>query len=243
MKTTDSKFLEIKIDKKISVFIQAVKNTVEFDRPVFAINWFNTRWLWLYNIYNFLALRSVVKVQGKPFFKGLTQEVLHGEKEFRRDVLLIVEYPSSNAFKSMVESTYFQVVSLLRIAAVKSFGFGFFFPETTLNAPDKDDDSVYCFHHFSVADQTEIDRTLKQLKDIVNQSEFDVEPIFEGGLGAHLYSGNLKNKKQLPCLMDAAVVIKAKSNDALKQLIVQNDYQSLIQQTSHSFVAVVARVV
>lgn len=246
MESDNMGFLKAKINKSSSIFIQSIKDSSVLERPVYAINWFDTKQLWLYNFYNFLGSKSVLKVKGIPFFKGLTQEVIHGDKELRRDVLLIVNYPSCHAFKDMIENLYFQVVSLLRIVAVKSFGFGFFFPETTLDIPVKDDSSVYAFHHFTHSDDEGVDTaeaTLKQLKEVINNSTNNATLIFEGGIGAHLYSGDQVAKEQIPCIMDAGLVFKADSVETLKQLIAHDDYQALIKQTTHSFIAVMKRVI
>jgi hypothetical protein len=250
MKSDDVEVLQAKINKNSSIFIQPVNKAVSLDKPIYAINWFNTRQLWLYNLYNFLASKSLLKIKAAPFFKGLTQEVLYGEKHLRRDVVLIVAYPSCHAFKYMLESLYFQLVSVLRMAAVKSFGFGFFSPQDPLvfpeSLPEKDDNSVYCFHHFTVADGSSTTQVLMDLKQVIAceaSDNSDVTLIFDGGLGAHLYSGDHNNKEQIPCIMDGAIVIKANTVDTLKQLIARKDYQTVFEQTGHSFISTVKRVI
>jgi len=234
--------LKATISKKSSVFIQPVTEDITFDQRIYAINWFDTRQLWLYNFYNLLASKSVLKVKGIPFFKGLTQEVLHGDKELRRDVVLIVSYPTLHAFKGMLENLYFQLVSVLRMAAVKSFGFGFFVPQEKLAVPEKDEDSAYAFHHFSVNENDQQD-IIGQLKEIISKDAENASVIFDGGIGANLYSGDQTPTGKIPCLMDAAIVIKAQSDDVIKQLVTQDDYQTVIEQTKTSFIGLMKRVI
>ncbi len=95
------------------------------DGPLFAINWVDTRWPLLYSIYMGLASRLVRKIGGVPIFKGHTQQTLAGSEADARDILLIVRYPSASSFLSLVLSRTFQVVSLLRITAVRSLSFVF----------------------------------------------------------------------------------------------------------------------
>lgn len=243
MESDDVEILQATINKNNRVFIQPINSKVALDQPTYAINWFNTRQLWLYNLYNFLASKSLLKIKAAPFFKGLTQEVLYGEKHLQRDVVLIVAYPSCHAFKNMLESLYFQLVSILRMVAVKSFGFGFFFPQQELNLPKKDDRSVYCFHHFTIIDGRDVAQTLTALTQVIEHSSLDVELVFDGSIGAHLYSGNLQPQEKIPCIMDGAIVIKSTSVDDIKQLIAQKNYQTLINQTKHSFISTIKRVI
>ena len=114
-----------KLPGSLKAFIFRDTSLLEDDEPVYAINWFNTRSALVYDFYNFLAVRSVRKIGGKPFIKCKIDRSLTGDETLRRDVLLIVKYPSLKSFRSMMENTYFQIVSMLRNAAVSNFTFGF----------------------------------------------------------------------------------------------------------------------
>lgn len=125
MLKTSFDHITARISQSLQVHITATKPDARLDLPTYALNWFDTRSLCLYNTYNFLAASSVLSIKGLPFFKARVNQVLQGSDESRRDVLLIVRYPSAHAFKRMLESRYFQVVSVLRIVAVKHFTFAF----------------------------------------------------------------------------------------------------------------------
>ena len=109
----------------LKAFIFRDASLLKDDEPVYAINWFNTRSALVYDFYNFLAVRSVRKIGGGPFIKCKLEKTLIDDDTLRRDVLLIVKYPSLVNFRRMLESTMFQLVSLLRTAAVSDFTFGF----------------------------------------------------------------------------------------------------------------------
>ena len=244
MPSPKTKNLQASINKNTKVFIQSLHNEIKFDQPTYAINWFNTRQLWLYNIYNLLASRSVTKIKGVPFFKGLVKETLYGEDQYRRDVLLIVYYPSCYAFKSMLESVYFQLVSVLRMAAIKSFSFGFFLPQKKLKIPEPDQCSTYFFHHFSGNGIDENRHIINQLQQAINASQNNAKILFEGSVGAHLYSGDQHlSKEKIPCIMDAAIVVQAESINILKKIISDPSYQEVITKTQHSFIATLQRVI
>ena len=63
------------------------------------------------------------KIGGKVLFKGKCQQAISGNQELARHYLLIVNYPSGHRFLELLSDKLFQVVSVLRIAAVKRFSF------------------------------------------------------------------------------------------------------------------------
>ncbi|MDA2910832.1 hypothetical protein MYX04_07875 [Nitrospiraceae bacterium AH_259_D15_M11_P09] len=69
------------ITRGTKIVFEAVHDKDALTNPLFAINWFNTRSLWLYNIYNKLASRSLFRVGGKVLFKGRVTETLLGLPE------------------------------------------------------------------------------------------------------------------------------------------------------------------
>ena len=95
----------------------------EIESPLFAINWFDTRIAIVYHLYNLLAASRVFKIGGKVLFKGKCQQTISGNQDLARHYLLIVNYPSGHRFLELLSDKLFQVVSVLRIAAVKRFSF------------------------------------------------------------------------------------------------------------------------
>lgn len=109
------------LTKKISVSLEG--ENVEPGSPLFAINWFDTRFAILYHFYNSVAASRVFRIGGKVFMKAKVGRQLAGDSAMKRQFLLIVNYPSPEAFLNLVGDRVFQVVSLMRTAAVKHFSF------------------------------------------------------------------------------------------------------------------------
>ena len=95
----------------------------DLETPLFAINWFDTRVAWIYHVYNKLAAARVFRIGGRVFFKGRVGEQVGGNPELGRLFLLIVNYPSAERFLDLTADRIFQVLSVLRISAVKNFSF------------------------------------------------------------------------------------------------------------------------
>ncbi len=110
-----------KITGSITAEIHGELNEVE--SPLFAINWFDTRVAIIYHLYNLLAASRVFKIGGKVLFKGKCEQAISGNEELARHYLLIVNYPSGHRFLELLGDKLFQLMSVLRIAAVKRFSF------------------------------------------------------------------------------------------------------------------------
>ncbi len=109
------------LTKKIGVSLDG--ENVAAGSPLFAINWFDTRLSILYHFYNSMAASRVFRIGGKVFMKAKVGEQLAGDSAMKREFLLIVNYPSPEAFLSLVGDPIFQIISLMRTAAVKRFSF------------------------------------------------------------------------------------------------------------------------
>ena len=110
-----------KITSSITAEIHGDLNEVE--SPLFAINWFDTRIAFVYHLYNLLAASRVFKIGGKILFKGKCGQTISGSEDLARHYLLIVNYPSGHRFLELLSDKLFQLMSVLRIAAVKRFSF------------------------------------------------------------------------------------------------------------------------
>lgn len=233
----DHEDLQAKISRSSSVFIQSIDHDVPLNQPVYAINWFNTRLQWLYDFYNLLGASAVNKVDGKPFLKGRVKNILYGSEQFRRDVLLIVNYPGANAFKQMLESTYFQFVSLLRLIAVKDFNFGFSRQTgAAKNRTPARQNKVYAIHHYR--GETDIAENISNVT-----AEMGVEIYFSARMTSLLFMGDHSRAKvQVPCMMDGVVVLQADTDQQLADTIALDDYKTVIQQTQSSFIATLERI-
>ncbi len=139
--------IECKIAKDRTVIIKAVSPQISLKEPLYAVNWFDTKSKILYNLYNLLASKSVYKVGGKAIFKGIVLEKIQGKQEDHREMLLIVKYPSAYSFKSLIDSLYFKLVSILRIKAVLNFNFGFTKVYASSYKQIEDKAKTYAIHH------------------------------------------------------------------------------------------------
>lgn len=113
--------IERKITGSMTAEIQGKLDEIE--SPLFAINWFDTRIALIYHLYNLLAASRVFKIGGKALFKGKCLEKISGSPDLARDYLLIVNYPSGHRFLDLLADRQFQLMSVLRMAAVKRFSF------------------------------------------------------------------------------------------------------------------------
>ncbi len=233
----NAEVIKARISQNMSVFIRSVDADYALGEPVYAVNWFDTRLLWLYNFYNLLGGFSVRKVGGKPLFKGRVNKALYGDAETGRDVLLLVRYPAADNFRQMLESRFFQVVSLLRILAVKAFSFGFSRrTDATAAALNENADSAFAVHHY----RSKLD-IVGKLRPIA--SRFDVDIYFAGRITALLASGDaVEINEDVPCLMDGAVLLRAEYPDTIASLVKSDDYRKIIEQTSNSFIATMDRL-
>lgn len=234
----ESEILQARITKNVSIFIKSLDTTIPLNQSVYAINWFNTRFLWLYNIYNMLGSVAVKKVAGTPYFKARVKQVLYGEEKYQRSVLLIVNYPAAGNFKQMAENLYFKLVSLLRIAAVKEFTFGFSRRTDTgrHDMQNHETDKAYVIHHYRAADDI-----MPQIEGLIHQH--DVRVLFSARISSLLFSGDAAQPiEQIPCLMDGIVLLTADHISQIKNALADDNYQHLVQQTQSSFIATLKRV-
>jgi uncharacterized protein (DUF1330 family) len=230
--------IKVQISKNKSVHIKSINENIPLDQAIYAINWFNTSRLWLYNLYNLLAGISVKKIGGIPVFKARVNESLYGEKTFKRDILLIVKYPTASHFKKLVEKLFFQLVSVLRLASVNKFTFGFTHRSSIHDLPLKQwsKTSSYVIHHY-----TSEQDILKYLTPILEKHSIDV--FYAGRVSSLLYSGNGSiAKQQIPCLMDGLVILESEDYSKFKEAINSMAYQSLLSDTKSSYIASLERI-
>jgi len=227
------------VTKKIEVLVRANRHDVDLDSPLYAINWFSTKVAWLYHFYNFLAAPSVLKVGGSAFFKAKVTETLVDDNNGRRDLLLIVNYPGSQNFKALMESTYFKMVSMFRILAVTKFTFGFTHKISSDEESQKTEGLYYAIHHFKSAEDAKA-----TLDSIVNILTDDVSVKYTGQIVANLYTQEkTKEPKQVPNLMDAIIIVQAKTETALKALFQTADYQDIIEGLTSNHISLLNRII
>lgn len=240
---TDKIFLKQHIILGNHALIKQVQKDVGLDRPVYAVNWFDTRMKWMYDFYNLLAAQSVYKIGGKVFFKGQVIKKLAGSEEDSRNMLLIVNYPSGIRFMDLVKDKFFVLVSLLRELAVKDFSFGFTQRlDSQEPLPSKrsyfDKSKVYAMHHFRT--DKPVSEFLPRFHEIAAANAVNIH--YAGQISALLFAQNNQGKEtQVPCLMDGILLYEADREEPLETLISGEKYQAEIEKLESSYIALLKR--
>ena len=227
--------IKCEVTKSINVFIKAKNTNANLNEPLYAVNWFSTKIAWVYHLYNLLADRSLTKVGGSPFFKGKIIKTILDQDNTKRDFILIIRYPSGNAFKALMENTYFKMVSLLRMAAVKDFSFGFTSKQLG-NESSLSDNLSYVVHHFKTTNETIYSSFNEVLTD-------DISIKYAGEMVAELYSKPVdKEIKEVPNIMDGVVIYESKSEAPILNMIEGKQYQEIIKGLDSSYIGTVKRI-
>lgn len=229
--------IQAKIFKQIYVNIERLDASMPWSNKVHAINWFNTRSLPLYNFYNMAASRSVVAVGGVPIFKGRLTKRLLGTDEDQRSVLLLVQYPSPENFKTMLENTYFKLVSVFRSAAVKQFTFCL--SNKIVGDGDvleNDSNYHYAVHHFR-GESPVISKAQTAI------SSTDIEMVFASVKTHRLVSTNgAEDVTPVPDIIDGIMLFRAINSTALENTLQSDQYKSVVEDTDASFIALMNRL-
>ncbi len=234
---SESDTLRAKIFGEHYVSIRRTPLRTPWEQEVHAVNWFNTRAMFMYNFYNLIAGRSVARVGGEPMFKGRLIKTLHGNKADSRGVLLVVKYPSAISFGSMLENFYFKAVSIFRTVAVSSFTFCLTEANTkTKLANAKAESNSYLVHHFRGNQQV-----LADAKAVADCSP--IELIFSSFKSHDIVTVMAKQDEQpIPAVMDGFLLFRSKEPATLEGFVASNSYQGVIEATDTSFVGLLKRL-
>lgn len=226
----------IALNKKVSITVTNTNEAFSLDKPIHAINWFNLKSEWLYTFYNLLAYPHVRAVQGKGIFKGKMLEKWEGEEQFDRDYLLIVGYPKADNFLQMISNKIFLFKSLIRLASVKDFVFGFTYRFDDNDGTAKigrkykgsDKYLVHVFQNKSGATSTDYEM-LKRLA--TNNTTLYYGGIKAAYVGKSENNGELKNN---PFFVDGILVWSATNQQHLKKLIESDLYKRFKEEQEHN---------
>ena len=235
----------VSISKKTSVSITAVDDEINLDEPIWAINWFNLKNAKLYDFYNVLAFPHLRKAKGRVHFKGYIQEKAKGHEKFDRDMLLIVKYPSADAFLRMVSNKLFLLKSVVRIKSVSRFIFGFTKrigenPTPPSKAARYVGKNQYMAHLFqSEASMTE---ELSILTPLFTQ--YDIVLYFQGVKAATISRKDHQGQEQTqPFFVDGLLLLEAPSAAAFDRLMEDATYQTFKSKCSENNIYHVKRVI
>ena len=219
--------LELSSSDKVIIKLINDEPAISFDdsAAIFAINWFNLKSNFVYNLYGLLATKYVIKVSGKLFFKGNLIQQLDGDPTNCRKNLLIVSYPSPKHFLKLVSYKFFQFISIFRVFAVKQFCFAFsknIYSITTIEKKTFTKEQIYLVHHFK-GDKTGLMNNFDQLASTA--TEFSVKPFFCGVAYANLVRESSGVQRPVEFPMDGMILFSADSTKQLETFIACEAFQ------------------
>lgn len=235
----------IKINPKTQISITAENDRISLEQPLWTINWFNLKKAKLYNFYNILAFPHVKKAGARVHFKGYIKDKISGHSEFDREMLLIVMYPSAEAFLKMISSKLFLLKSIIRIKSVSRFIFGFTTrigetPEPPQKPARYVGKNHYLVHHFQ--SKTMDEEGLKSLTPLFRQ--YNITNYFQGLKAASLsHTDNSGNEQIQPFFIDGTILIESSNRDSFDQLLNDPVYLQFKENCTENNIYHVNRVI
>jgi len=236
--------MERRITRGTTVVLEAGAHEAALGHPLFAINWFNTRSLWLYDLYNAAAAGSVLKVGATVFFKGRLIETLAGSEEEARRVLLIVNYPSGERLLDLLSGKLFQVVSLLRMLAVRDFSFalnqrvdGPALPEQASRPFERG--RAWAVHHFS--SDTDVLDDLTALRTLAGSERLSLH-FASQKVAAVCTEADDGTRRPIANITDKVVLFEADTRDGLREALLSAAYREFCLAQHTSYVGLLDRV-
>lgn len=231
--------LSIEISATDKICIEPVSDDIvkPFDASasVYAVNWFNLKSSFFYNLYALLASKYVRKVSGKLHFKGTLINQIEGDKEISRENLLIVSYPSPTQFLKLVSFKFFQMISVFRIIAVKQFCFGF----TSRLEPALDSNNsfsfskqqIYLVYFFQGKKRGMLDHYQNILTTAKN---YQVGNYYSGLTSAKLVRVSSGKSQAANFNMDGILLFAADSEEQLEKFVEDENFQSFRESNSNN---------
>lgn len=228
------------ITSKLNVSVISTTADTQLDQPLWAINWFDLKRGWLYELYNWVVFNHVKKIGAYPIFKGQLSSVLVHNERLKREMLLIVKYPRAQAFLEMIAAKLFQLKSLLRTSSVKHFQFGF---TQKINTEDHKPTGLqykgklkYLVHVCEGGNQMDIQSLL------TFAAKKEVFPYFIGAKSAIL--GLQKSEKKLKTLdfmLSHVLVFSGFDTESLERFVHTDYYQQFMQSSKNNFIGMYER--
>lgn len=234
------KIITQKITTKIDASIICATAGTRLDQSLWAINWFDLRRAWLYDLYNKVVFNHVRQIGAYPIFKGELSKIIHNDERLRREMLLIVKYPNAQSFLSMIAQKAFKIKSVLRTSSVRHFQFGFMQKlnqeETRPTSLKYDGKLKYLVH--VLEGNTSID-TQSLIEFAANQEVF---PHFIGEksamLGTQRNGGKLRT---MDFMLNHVLIFSGFDSETLEAFIQTDFYQQFIQSQKFNFIGLYDR--
>ncbi len=227
--------LSTTVSKTEKVLIKPVVEHFDASADMCAINWFDLKRAWMYQLYGLIASRFVRKVSARLFFKGKLVKQLEGPEDRQRENLLIVCYPGARKFLDLVDFKIFQLASVLRLAAVRRFCFGF--TENMLEKADSKGASdkrfnkqqIYLVHHFQ-GDDGWLRENRQSL--FASAREHNMQVYFCGLTTAHIAREKSGQQQNPEFFMDGILLFAAQSELDIENFTLDDIYSTFKRKNS-----------
>ncbi len=223
--------LEQKISSNNKIVIEPINPNFNANSAVCAINWFDLKIAWLYKLYTLLASKIVKNVSGQLYFKGNLHSKIEGSELEQRENLLIVCYATPMQFLKLVKIKLFQLISVLRIAAVKQFCFGF--SENLIDKSQVNNDfkkqQLYLVHHFQ-GKPSWLKENLPALENIAFQYQSEV--FFCGLTSARLAREKSGKIHAADFFMDGMIIFSSDNHENFEPLMENEIYKIFKRQNA-----------
>jgi hypothetical protein len=188
-------------------------------------------------LYGLIASRFVRKVRGKLYFKGNLIRQLEGAEARSRENLLIVCYPGARSFLNLVDFKIFQMVSVLRLAAVKQFIFGYteniVEASASTGAADMrfNKQQTYLVHHF----KGDAGWLRDNRSELFSAAQHHKVPVYFCGLTtAHVAREQSGQRKSGEFFMDGIMLFAADSEADIENFINEETYSAFRRNNSEN---------
>ncbi|SMD32710.1 hypothetical protein SAMN04488029_1061 [Reichenbachiella faecimaris] len=234
------KIVTHQITRQLSASVISTHPSTQLDQPLWAINWFDLKRAWLYDLYNKLVFNHVRKIGAFPVFKARLSKTILDNERLKRDMLLIVQYPQALSFLEMISSTLFQVKSLLRTSSVQHFQFGFM---QKLNQESLKPSKLTYKGKLKYMVHICEEGHYKAIESLISHAaSLEVFPHFIGQKSAILGLQKEKGKlKTLDFVLSHTLVFSGFDAEALEGLVNSGFYQEFIQSSKFNFIGIFDR--
>lgn len=206
------------------------------DGPVWSLSWFHLRSktglrLWGALAWKFLRAKGVEIV-----FCGRLIEKLDGRPQYDRDTLVIVRYPSLDAYRRIQESPIYRLLRMIRAVATRRLVYGFSRRLDVDNSGIKKETLTYWGRNIYLLHQFQIDRKRQEafLRDLPEIAyRYRARLFFCGAVapeGFELY----QNAKGQAFFMDGLIIFEAEDKSKLLQVRNDHRYKAFEHATSRS---------
>ena len=223
-----------KVIGSTSVLIKTEKDGHTLNDELIAVNWFDTKTEWLYHLYNTLASKSVKKIGGIPLFKAKVLEDISDDR-YRREILLLVKYPNGNAFKQLMQSNYFKVVSLLRMQAVKRFTFGF--TKAIVQPQFRKTYQHYAIHNYTSSSDKDV--VMENMEEI---QQGNISVLYKGYTFASLSKVSNGEPEKIESIVDNIIIYGAEDKQQLSDFLNSDSYSSHFGTQQNEYKGFIKRI-